>query len=155
VTRSQFPFEAEGQAIQLISELQDSWALDLESRILLDTLAAQPGTRDALGLAALAEQALPVIAGAVTAAGAGAPEGVRPVALTELPPLARYGHLALLAQWSDRAARQRQATWAVVPQMVNNYGPLVDGRPLPLAAPGQSVRLDAGWLAAAPEEARV
>jgi hypothetical protein len=39
--------------------------------------------------------------------------------------------------------------------MINNYGPLVDGRPLPLAAPGQFVRLDAEWLAAAPEEARV
>jgi hypothetical protein len=111
--------------------------------------AAQPGTRDARGLAALVEQAVPAVADAVTAAETGAPDGVRPVVLTELSPLARYGHLAVLARWSDLAARRRQAIWAVVPQLINNHGPLVDGRPLPLAAPGQFVRIDADWLAAA------
>jgi serine/threonine protein kinase len=160
------------RAVELLAHRHDATIVDV-TRVLVGALraqaaeagvpwelvraadAAQPGTRDAMGLAALVEQALPVIAEAVTAAAAGAPEGVRPVVLTELSPLARYGHLALLAQWSDLAAGRRQAIWAVVPQMVNNYGPLVDGRPLPLAAPGQFLRLDADWLAAAPEEARV
>jgi hypothetical protein len=116
--------------------------------------AAQPGTRDAMGLAALVEQALPAVTGAIAAAETEAPEGVRPVVLTEVSPLARYGHLALLAQWSDLAVRRRQAVWVVVPQLPGNQGPLVDGRPLPLAAPGQFVRLDAEWLATAPAPAR-
>jgi serine/threonine protein kinase len=112
--------------------------------------AAQPGTRDALGLAALVERAMPTVVDAIAAAEREAPEGFRPVVLTELAPLARYGHLAVLSAWSDLAAHRRQAIWAVVPQLLSNHGPLVDGRPLPLAAPGQFVRMDAEWLAAAP-----
>jgi hypothetical protein len=112
--------------------------------------AAQPGTRDALGLAALVERAMPTVVAAIAAAEREAPEGTRPVVLTELAPLARYGHLAVLSAWSDLAAHRRQAIWAVVPQLLSNHGPLIDGRPLPLAAPGQFVRMDAEWLAAAP-----
>jgi hypothetical protein len=38
--------------------------------------------------------------------------------------------------------------WALVPQLLGAIGPVVDGKPLPLAAPGQFVRLDSDWLAA-------
>ena len=108
--------------------------------------AATPGTRDAMGLAALVEQALPAVTGAVSTAGAHAAPGERPVVLTELAPLARYGHLGVLAGWADLAAPRRQPIWVVVPQLLGNQGPLIDGRPLPLAAPGQFLRMDAEWL---------
>jgi hypothetical protein len=111
--------------------------------------AATPGTRDAMGLAALVEQALPAVTGAVSTAGAHAAPGERPVVLTELAPLARYGHLGVLAGWADLAAPRRQPIWVVVPQLLGNQGPLIDGRPLPLAAPGQFLRMDAEWLATA------
>lgn len=109
--------------------------------------AARPGTRDALGLAVLVEQSLPDVEQAVASAAAEAPEGGWPLVLVDLAPLARYGHLNLLSRWTDLTARRRQAVWAVVPQLVGNHGPLVDGRPLPLAAPGQFLRLNAEWFA--------
>lgn len=109
--------------------------------------AAQPGTRDAMGLAALVEQAMPAVTEAISAAEQAAPEGTRPVLLTELAPLARYGHLKVLSAWADLAAHRRQAIWAVAPQLLSNQGPVIDGRPLPLAAPGQFHRVDAEWLA--------
>lgn len=111
--------------------------------------AAQPGTRDAMGLAALVEQSIPAVVEAISAAEQAAPEGTRPVALTELAPLARYGHLKILSRWTDLAAHRRQAIWAVAPQLLSNQGPVIDGRPLPLAAPGQFHRIDAEWLATA------
>jgi hypothetical protein len=93
---------------------------------------------------------MPAVVDAIAAAEREAPEGARPVVLTELAPLARYGHLGVLSAWSDLATHRRQPIWAVVPQLLSNHGPLIDGRPLPLAAPGQFVRMDAEWLAAAP-----
>jgi serine/threonine protein kinase len=109
--------------------------------------AAQPGSRDATGLAALVEQALPAVPEAISAAMREPGGGDRPVVLTDLAPLARYGHLGVLAGWADLATPRQRALWAVVPQLLRNQGPLVDGRPLPLAAPGQFVRIDADWLA--------
>src|SRR5262249_27761564 len=70
----------------------------------------------------------------------------RPVLLTEVAPLARYGHLATLAPWADLATRRGQAIWVLVPQLPGNYGPVIDGRPLPLAAPGQFLALDRKWI---------
>jgi serine/threonine protein kinase len=107
--------------------------------------SAQPGSRDALGLAALVEQSLPDVEAALTKASAGT--GDRPIVLVDLAPLARYGHLNLLSRWADLTAPRRRAIWAVVPQLIGNQGPLIDGRPLPLAAPGQFIRLDSDWLA--------
>ncbi|MGV2383883.1 MAG UNVERIFIED_CONTAM: BREX system serine/threonine kinase PglW [Thermobifida fusca] len=112
--------------------------------------AAAPGTRDAMGLAALVEQSLPAVTEAVEAAAREPAEGARPVVLTELAPLARYGHLGILSQWTDLAAPRRQAIWVMVPQLLGNQGSVIDGRPLPLAAPGQFLRVEAEWLAAAP-----
>jgi serine/threonine protein kinase len=112
--------------------------------------AAPAGSRDAAGLAALVQRSLPAVEDAIAAALSGAPDGTRPVVLTEVAPLARYGHLGLLAQWTDLAARRPQAIWVIVPQLPGSQGAVVDKRPLPLAAPGQFFRLDAEWIDARP-----
>jgi serine/threonine protein kinase len=108
--------------------------------------AAAPGSRDAAGLAALVQRSLPAVEAAIDAAAAGAPEGTRPVLLTEIAPLARYAHLAILSRWTDLAAHRPQAIWVIVPQMPGSRGAIIDRRPLPLAAPGQFFRLDAEWI---------
>ncbi|MGH3902702.1 MAG: BREX system serine/threonine kinase PglW [Pseudonocardiaceae bacterium] len=115
--------------------------------------AAAPGTRDAAGLAALVQRALPAVDTAIERAMADAAEGSRPVLLVETAPLARYGHLGTLARWTDIALRRTQAVWLLVPQLAGTSGAVVDGRPLPLAAPGQFVRLDTEWLGATTEGA--
>jgi hypothetical protein len=112
--------------------------------------AAQPGSRDAAGLAALVQRSLPAVESAVDAAAAVAPEGTRPILLTEIAPLGRYGHLTLLSRWADLGVRRPQAIWVIVPQLSASRGAIIDRRPLPLAAPGQFFRLDAEWLAAHP-----
>ena len=108
--------------------------------------AAAPGSRDAAGLAALVQRSLPAVEAAIDAATSDAPEGKRPVLLTEIGPLARYGHLATLSRWTDLAARRPQAIWVLVPQLSGSRGAIIDKRPLPLAAPGQFFRLDAEWI---------
>lgn len=108
--------------------------------------AAANGTRDAEGLAALVARALPAVEAAVDQASAGAPEGTLAILLTETAPLARYGHLARLGRWTDLGVRRMQAVWLLVPQLAGAEEPVVDGRPLPLATPGQFLMLDAGWL---------
>jgi len=112
--------------------------------------AAPQGSRDATGLAALVQRSLPAVEAAIDTAASGPPKGTRPVLLTELAPLARYGHLAMLSRWADLTARRPQAIWALVPQMSGSQGPIIDRRPLPLAAPGQFFRLDPGWIDSRP-----
>jgi hypothetical protein len=73
------------------------------------------------------------------------------VVLTEIAPLARYGHLALLSRWTDLAARRPNAIWVIVPQLPGSRGAIIDKRPLPLAAPGQFFRLEAAWIDARPD----
>ena len=117
--------------------------------------AAAPGSRDAAGLAALVQRSLPAVDAAIEAATAAAAEGTRPVLLTEIAPLARYGHLATLSRWADLAARRPQAIWVLVPQLPGNQGAIIDRRPLPLAAPGQFFRLDGEWVDARPDTPEV
>ena len=50
-------------------------------------------------------------------AAAAAPEGTRPVLLTEIAPLARYGHLTMLSRWADLGVHRTQAIWVLVPQL--------------------------------------
>ena len=111
--------------------------------------AAQPGSREQLGLSHLVGLALPMVAEAIESACLAAPRGSRPVLLTEVAPLARYDRLATLSRWTDLAAPREQAIWLLVPQLVGSDGPVVDGRPLPLGAPGQFLRLDQEWVDAA------
>jgi serine/threonine protein kinase len=108
---------------------------------------AQPaGSRDAQGVAALVERALPAIEAAIEVGLAGPESG--PVVLADAAPLARYGAMGLLSRWTDLSTSKARALWLVVPQLHANQGPLLDQRPLPLAAPGQFVLLDASWIVA-------
>ena len=108
--------------------------------------AAPPGSRDAAGLSVLVQRSLPAVEAAIDAALADAPEGSRPILLTEIAPLARYDHLAMLIRWADLTTRRPQAIWLLVPQLAGSQGAVIDRRPLPLAAPGQFFRLDADWI---------
>ncbi|PWJ48443.1 Serine/threonine protein kinase [Quadrisphaera granulorum] len=108
--------------------------------------AATPGSIDQQGLAALVTQALPGVEAAVQRAMDVGAEGSRAVLLTDVSPLARYGHLASLGRWSDLSARRRQAVWVLVPQLSIQRGPVIDRTPLPLAAPGQYLTVDDEWL---------
>ncbi len=128
---------------QLIAEMRSQAAeVGLPWETVRAADAAPAGGREALGLSVLVERSLPAIDAAIDEASAAAPEGTRPVLLTEVGPLARYGHLTMLADRADLATRRRQAIWLVVPQLPDNQGPVIDGRALPLAAPGQFYRLD-------------
>ena len=106
--------------------------------------AAEPGSRPAQGLAALVRAALPAVRDRITVALDGAPEGSRPVLLTEAAPLARYGHVDLLAAYADLTAHRRQAVWLLLPVGVDG-GPLLDRAPVPLAHGGQFMRLPVDW----------
>jgi serine/threonine protein kinase len=110
--------------------------------------AAPDGTRDADGLKMLVKRSLPAVEAAITMASTEVPGATRPVLLTDVAPLARYGHLNILGPWADLATRRPQAIWVLVPQLPGTHGALVDRRPLPLAAPGQFMRLDPSWIAA-------
>ena len=111
--------------------------------------AAAVGSREAAGLAALVQRALPALDTAIEQAMDGAPARSRPVVLTEVAPLARYGHLGGLVRWTDLAARRTQAVWLLVPHLAGATGAVIDGRPLPLAAPGQFLKLDDEWFGSA------
>jgi hypothetical protein len=158
------------RAIALLQERHAAQVLDLTS-VLIEELhrqsegkigwpqvvaadAKQSGSREALGLGRLVELALPSLDAAIESTFASAADAVRPVLLTEASPLARYERLSVLSRWTDLAAPRGQAVWLLVPQLSGNTGAMVDGRPLPLAAPGQFVRLDEEWLTpAAPTSA--
>jgi len=90
--------------------------------------------------------AIPNVAASVEAVLGGAARGAKPLILTEAAPLARYGHLGMLSRWSDLASPRAEAAWLLVPQLLGNQGAVIDGRPIPLAAPGQFLRLDAEWI---------
>ena len=148
------------RALHLVVARQGAIVVDV-TQVLLDTMreqaaqvglpwetvraadAAAPGTRDAQGLAALVARVLPAVHDAIDQAT----RRDAPVLVTETAPLARYGHLSTLSRWSDLAAPRRQAIWLLVPQLHGTTGPLIDGKPLPLGAPGQFVRVDSEWLA--------
>lgn len=126
----------------LVREAADRVRLPWETVLAADAAAA--GTTAQKGLAKLVADALPHLQQVVDdAMRAGAP-----VLLVELGPIARYGHLSLLAHWTGFAASRAGAVWALLPQLSASQGAVVDGRPVPLAAPGQFLRLDADWVAA-------
>lgn len=108
--------------------------------------AAAAGSREASGLSTLVQLSLRAVDQAIEAAGAAAGEATRPVLLLEAAPLARYNHLGQLSRWTDLTSPRRQAVWLLVPQLLGSSGAVIDSRPLPLAAPGQFVRLDSQWL---------
>ena len=121
-------------------------AVGLGWDVVLAADSAAPGTRDADGLSVLVQRSLPAVDVAITATASAAPEGTRPVLLTDVAPLARYNHLNMLGPWADLATRRAQAIWVLVPQLAGNTGAIIDRRPLPLAAPGQFMRLAPEWI---------
>lgn len=129
-----------------VRDLADSAGMRWETIQAAD--AAAEGSRPAQGLAALVARSLPTVTEVIDAAAGSGGETVRPVLLTGVAPLARYGHLSVLAPWTDLSRARRQAIWLLVPQLRGDRGAMVDGHPVPLNSPGQLVHLDAGWLAA-------
>ncbi|MFE9407307.1 BREX system serine/threonine kinase PglW [Streptomyces sp. NPDC006704] len=108
--------------------------------------AAAPGTRDMQGLSALVQQAAPAVEEAITAAIASAPGSTRPVLLVEAAPLARYGHLDIVARLADITTSRAQAVWLLLP-LGSDRAPLIDRVPVPLTHGGQFLCLD-DWLRA-------
>jgi serine/threonine protein kinase len=155
------------RAVEVLTDRFEATVVDV-TQVLIDTMRAQAaevglpwdlvqaadaapaGSRDAAGLTALVQRSLAAVEEAIAATVSGAPDGTRPVVLTEIAPLARYGHLTMLSRWTDLAARRPNAIWVIVPQLPGSRGAIIDKRPLPLAAPGQFFRLDAEWIDARP-----
>ena len=92
--------------------------------------AAEPKTRAAAGLTSLVNRTIPAVHQAIAAPGREVP-----LLITEVAPLARYGHLASLSRWTDLAAPRPTAIWLLVPQLHGTTGGLVDGQPLPWVHP--------------------
>lgn len=107
--------------------------------------AADPGSRAAAGLARLVAAVVPNVLARVADLAAETPAGSRPVLLTEAAPLARYGHLAGLARFTDITAHRSQAVWLLFPTS-NPATAEVDGVPVPLAHGGQALGLDRAWI---------
>lgn len=132
----------------LIQELrQQAEAAKLSWEMVLDADAQPAASKPGRGLRALVERSLPAVTAAIQA-GLDGSDPSRPLVLTEPGLLARFGHLSLLAHWADLATPRPRALWVVTPQLYANSGPVVDGRPLPLASPGQFHRLEHHWIQA-------
>ncbi|SEP54172.1 BREX system serine/threonine kinase PglW [Amycolatopsis saalfeldensis] len=130
----------------LAKEVRLPWSL------LRSADAASPGSRDARGLRTVVDRVVPRVTAHIDVLALGDCAGSEaPVILTELSPLARYGHLGVIARWSDLAAKRARPVWVVLPQVSWMRGAIVDGRPLQLGSNGQFVELDAAWLAAQEE----
>lgn len=106
--------------------------------------AAAPGTRDARGLRAVIDRVVPALTGELRASVF---DGARdePLILTEVSPLARYGHLDILAELSDLSAPRRRPVWVLLPQLRGQTAALVDRKPIQLGSPAQFLL----WPAAA------
>jgi len=104
--------------------------------------AAPPASTAGRGLAKFVADSTPAIVEAVE----DAMEAGSPVLLTDAGPLARYGHLNLLTQWTDLTRPRHQAVWLVVPQIGRSHGPRLDGEPLALNSPSQFLTLDSEWI---------
>lgn len=107
--------------------------------------AAESGSRAAAGLASLVSRTVPAVHEAIESQ---ATTGAGPVLITEAAPLARYGQLAGLTRWSDLTAPRPAAVWLLIPQLHGVTNGLLDGKPVPLGAPGQFITLNEEWLTA-------
>ncbi|TDP91196.1 hypothetical protein [Labedaea rhizosphaerae] len=122
-----------------------SAAVGLPWELVRTADAEGEASRGQRGLQELVRRAWPKVEDAVEQALADGEVGA-PVVLTDAAPLARYDNVGLLARWTDLAASRRRAVWLVVPQLGGNRGAMLDGRPVPLAAPNQFVALDIDWI---------
>ncbi|EUA08699.1 serine/threonine kinase domain protein [Mycobacterium xenopi 4042] len=99
--------------------------------------AAEPGSRDARGLRAVIDRVVPQLTEELRASVFDGPSRAEPLILTEVSPLARYGHLDILATLSDLSAPRRRPVWVLLPQLRGQTGALVDRKPIQLGSPGQ------------------
>ena len=97
--------------------------------------AADPGSRDARGLRAVVDRVVPQLWEKLQQAVFEGPSSDHPLILTEVSPLARYGHLDILAKLSDLSAPRRRPVWVVIPQLRGQQGALVDRKPIQLGSP--------------------
>lgn len=102
--------------------------------------AEPPSSQPGRGLRELVRRSWVLVQEAVDRALA--EDGAGPVVVIEASPLARYDNMELLARWTDMGTSRGRAVWLVVPQLGANQGATVDGRPVPLASPGQYLALD-------------
>jgi serine/threonine protein kinase len=98
--------------------------------------AADPGSRDARGLRAVVDRVVPQLWEKLQQAVFEDPSSDQPLILTEVSPLARYGHLDVLAKLSDLSAPRRRPVWVVLPQLRGQQGALVDRKPIQMGSPG-------------------
>jgi hypothetical protein len=69
-----------------------------------------------------------------------------PVVLTDAGPLARYGHLGLLARLADHTTRRAHAVWLLIPAQDGQASPTLDREPVPIVSASQWLRLPEAWL---------
>jgi len=98
--------------------------------------AADATPLDASGLRAVIDRVVPQLWAELQAAVFDSETNSAPLILTEVSPLARYGHLDVLAKLSDLAAPRRRPVWVVLPQLRGQTGALVDRKPIQLGTPG-------------------
>ncbi|MES3637281.1 BREX system serine/threonine kinase PglW [Mycobacterium intracellulare] len=98
--------------------------------------AAEATSRDARGLRAVIDRVVPALWTELHAAVFTGETSAKPLILAEVSPLARYGHLDILAKLSDLAAPRRRPVWVVLPQLRGQLGALVDRKPIQLGSPG-------------------
>lgn len=98
--------------------------------------AASASAQNAQGLRAVIDRVAPALREKLHTAVFDGQRSAKPLILTEVSPLARYGHLALLAELSDLAAPRRRPVWVVLPQLRGQVGALVDRKPIQLGSPG-------------------
>ncbi|HPZ95860.1 MAG TPA: BREX system serine/threonine kinase PglW [Mycobacterium sp.] len=99
--------------------------------------AADAGPRDAQGLRTVVERVIPNLWESLRREVFDGEGSESPLILTEASPLARYGHLDVLAKLSDLAAPRRRPVWLVLPQLRGMRGALVDRQPIQLGSTGQ------------------
>ncbi|MFR9751679.1 BREX system serine/threonine kinase PglW [Nocardia sp. 004] len=114
--------------------------------------AADAAPRDARGLRTVVDRITPAVLDRIDAAIFAEPGSARPLILTELGPLARYGFLPRVARWSDLTAPRRRPIWVILPELHQIRGAQVDGLPIQLGSlTGQFVEYRLGADAADPE----
>ncbi|MGB3520640.1 MAG: BREX system serine/threonine kinase PglW [Mycobacterium sp.] len=97
--------------------------------------AADASPLNARGLRAVIDRVVPALSMQLHQAVFDGERNTKPVILTEVSPLARYGHLDMLAKLSDLAAPRRRPVWVILPQLRGQTGALVDRKPIQLGSP--------------------
>lgn len=101
--------------------------------------APEASNRDAQGLRTVVSRVMPQLWESLQHRVFDGEMSDQPLILTDASPLARYGHLDVLAKLSDLSAPRRRPVWLVVPQLRGLQGALVDRKPIQLGSPSQFI----------------